>query len=55
MRKLAALTLSFLALLASPAMANEVIVIEDVIEVVEVPDQAGSERFVPAAPAPIPQ
>lgn len=55
MRKLAALSLSFLALLASPAMADEVIVIEDVIEVVEVSDQAGSERFVPAAPAPIPQ
>jgi hypothetical protein len=55
MRKLVALVLSTLALLASPAAADDVIVIEDVIELVAATDQAGSERFVAAAPAPIPQ
>lgn len=54
MRKLAALILPLLALVAAPAVAAEV-VIEEVIEVIEVVEEGGSERFVPAAPAPIPQ
>lgn len=55
MRKLAALTLPFLALLASPTVAAEVVV-EETIEVTEfVVSEGAAERFVPAAPAPIPQ
>jgi hypothetical protein len=54
MRKIAALTLSLLAFVAAPAVAAEV-VFEEVIEVIEVVEEGGSERFVPAAPAPIPQ
>lgn len=55
MRKFAALTLSLLALVAAPAVAAEV-VIEEVIEVTEYEVSEGAaERFVPAAPAPIPQ
>jgi len=55
MRKFAALTLSLLAFVAAPAVAAEV-VIEEVIEVTEYEVSEGAaERFVPAAPAPIPQ
>jgi hypothetical protein len=60
MRKLAApllsiLTPPLLALGAAPAMAAGV-VIEETVEVTEyVVSDSGSERFVPAAPAPIPQ
>lgn len=53
MRKFASLALPFFALLAVPAAAAEV-VIEEVVEVIDVVDEGGSERFVPAAPAPIP-
>jgi len=56
MRKLAALSLPLLALLASPAAAAEVVVVEETVEVTEyVVSDGAAERFVPAAPAPIPQ
>lgn len=55
MRKIAAFALSLLAFVAAPAVAAEV-VIEEVIEVTEYAVSEGAaERFVPAAPAPIPQ
>ena len=56
MRKPAALALPFLALLASPAAAAEVVVVEETVEVTEFVAADGSaERFVAAAPAAIPQ
>lgn len=55
MRKLTALAFTMLAFAAAPAVAAEV-VIEETVEVTEyVVSEGGSERFVPAAPAPIPQ
>jgi hypothetical protein len=56
MRKFVALTLPLLALIAAPAMAAEVVVVEETVEVTEyVVSEGAAERFVPAAPAPIPQ
>lgn len=56
MRKCAALILPFLALLAAPAAAVEVVLIEETVEITEeVVSEGAAERFVPAAPAPIPQ
>jgi hypothetical protein len=55
MRKIVALTLPLLAFIAAPAVATEV-VIEETVEVTEfVVSEGAAERFVPAAPAPIPQ
>lgn len=57
MRRIAALLLPLLAAVASPALAQEAVAYETVTEEVVVEDAApqGSERFVVAAPAPVPQ
>ncbi len=55
MRTIAILALPFLAFLAAPAVAAE-LVIEETVEVTEyLVSEGAAERFVPAAPAPIPQ
>ncbi len=54
MRRIALLFLALLAF-ARPALADEVVVIEEVVEIVEVSDDGGSERFVGVEPAQIPQ
>ena len=52
MNRFAALLLPLLALGASPALADTVV---ESVEVTETVSTGGSERFVVAAPAPLPQ
>lgn len=57
MRRIVLLLLSLLAM-AVPAHAGETVtyeVVEETVEVTEVVDEGGSDRFVGVAPAPIPQ
>lgn len=54
MRRIALLILSLFAV-ALPAAANEVVVIEETVEIAEVSEVGGSERFVGVEPAEIPQ
>lgn len=54
MRRIALLILSLFAF-ALPAAADEVVVIEETVEIVEVSGDGGSERFVGVEPAEIPQ
>ncbi|HEX4846894.1 MAG TPA: alpha/beta hydrolase [Novosphingobium sp.] len=57
MRRIVILLLSLFAM-AVPAHAGETVtyeVVEETVEVTEVVDEGGSERFVSVAPAPIPQ
>ncbi|HOB13422.1 MAG TPA: alpha/beta hydrolase [Novosphingobium sp.] len=54
MRRIVLLLLSLFAI-ALPAAAREVVVTEEVIEITEVTESGGSERFVGVEPAPIPQ
>ena len=53
MRRIAALFLPLLAVIAQPAAAAEVAVYETIEEIVEVQD-GGSERYVAVPPAPVP-
>lgn len=54
MRRIALLILSLFAF-ALPAAADEILVIEETVEIVEVSSDGGSERFVGVEPADIPQ
>jgi hypothetical protein len=54
MRRITFLVLTMLAALATPATAQEIVYEEVIEEVVAAPEQ-GSQRFVSALPAPVPQ